>query len=70
MLVLKNDFPVSGFQRQVVPRNMKTNVEWTGRFSGLLLVGCADLGFRKVSFTSVCSSIYSDLAHDFFQVCS
>ena len=52
MLVLKNDFPVSGFQRQVVPRNMRKNVEWTGRFSGLLLVGYADLGFRKVSFTS------------------
>ena len=67
MLVFKNDFPVSGFQRQVVPRNMRKNVEWTGRFSGLLLVGCADLGFRKVSFTPVCSSIYSGLAHDFFQ---
>lgn len=70
MLVLKNDFPVSGFQGQVVPRNMGKNVEWTGRFSGLLLMGCVDLGFRKVSFTSVCSSIYSDLAHDFFQVWS
>lgn len=70
MLVLKNDFPVSGFQRQVIPRNMRKNVEWTGRFSGLLLVGCADLGFRKVSFTPVCGSIYSGLAHDFFQVWS
>ena len=64
MLVLKNDFPVSGFQRQVVPRNMRKNVEWTGRFSGLLLVGCSDLGFRKVSFTSVCSSIYSGFGHN------
>ena len=70
MLVLKNDFPVSGFQRQVLPRNMRENVEWRGRFSGLLLVGCADLGLLKVSFTPVCSSIYSGLAHDVFQVWS
>ena len=70
MFVFKNFFPALGFQRQVVLCNMRENVERKGRFSGSLLEGCADLGFRKVSFTPVCSSIYPGLAHDFSQVWS